>query len=75
MADISFKTDIENVDYTAEHGATRLFEAAKYYQEQAKQQEDKEDADKNDAMKMLEKRMKMSRAEMEATGKLIFRSI
>jgi hypothetical protein len=72
LAEISFKTDIENVDYTAEHGATRLFEAFKYYQEQEKQKEEKEEADKNDAMKMLEKRMKMSRAEMEATGTLIF---
>lgn len=70
LAEISFKTDIENVDYTAEHGATRLFEAFKVYQEQEKEKELKEEAEKNDAMKMLEKRTKMSKAEMEATGKL-----
>ncbi|KAI6179334.1 Splicing factor YJU2 [Aphelenchoides besseyi] len=70
LADISFKTDIENVDYTAEHGATRLFEAFKSYQEQERRKEEKEEAEKNDAMKMLEKRTKMSRAEMEAIGKL-----
>jgi len=70
LAEISFKTDIENVDYTAEHGATRLFEAFKFYQEQEKQKEAKEEAEKNDAMMMLEKRMKMSRAEMEAADKL-----
>jgi len=70
LAEISFKTDIENVDYSAEHGATRLFEAFKYYQAQEKRKEEKEEAEKNDAMKMLEKRTKMSRAEMEALGKL-----
>ncbi|KAI6196616.1 hypothetical protein M3Y94_01130700 [Aphelenchoides besseyi] len=70
LADISFKTDIKNVDYTAEHGATRLFEAFKSYQEQERRKEEKEEAEKNDAMKMLEKRTKMSRAEMEAIGKL-----
>lgn len=71
LAEISFKTDIENVDYQAEHGATRLFEAFKYYQEQEKAKEAKEEAEKNDPMKMLEKRTQMSRAEMEAVGKRI----
>ncbi|KAI6184419.1 Splicing factor YJU2 [Aphelenchoides bicaudatus] len=70
LADISFKTDIENVDYTAEHGATRLFEAYKFYQEQEKQKEMQEEADKNDAMKMLEKRTQLSKAEMEAAAEL-----
>lgn len=73
LAEISFKTDIENVDYTAEHGATRLFEAFKFYQEQEKEKELKEEAEKNDAMKMLEKRTQMSRAEMEAAGKVLAR--
>lgn len=72
MADISFKTDIENVDYTAEHGATRLFEAYKFYQEQEKEKERQEEAEKNDAMKMLEKRTQMSKAEMEADGKSLY---
>lgn len=72
MADICFKTDIQNVDYTMEHGATRLFDAVKYHQEQEKQMQKKEEADKNDAMKMLEKRVKMSREEIETAGMLNF---
>lgn len=32
LAEISFKTDLENCDYQMEHGATRLFEAFKLYQ-------------------------------------------
>uniref|UniRef100_A0A914CCL8 Splicing factor YJU2 n=1 Tax=Acrobeloides nanus TaxID=290746 RepID=A0A914CCL8_9BILA len=70
LAEITFTTDLENCDYRAEHGATRLFDAFKYYQEQAKTEEDKDAAEKTDAMKMLEKRTKMSRAEMDAMGKL-----
>lgn len=69
MAEISFKTDIENVDYTAEHGATRLFEAFKHYQAMERAKEAQEEAEKNDPMKMLEKRVKVSRAEMEAVSK------
>ena len=71
LAEISFKTDIENVDYSAEHGATRLFEAFKHYQAKEREKEAKEEAEKNDPMKMLEKRTQASRAEMEALGKLI----
>jgi hypothetical protein len=55
-----------------EHGATRLFDAVKYHQEQEKQMQKKEEADKNDAMKMLEKRVKMSREEIETAGMLNF---
>lgn len=29
LAEITFKTDLENCDYQNEHGATRLFEAVK----------------------------------------------
>lgn len=72
MAEISFTTDLENCDYKAENGATRLFDAFKYYQDQAKAEEEKEAAEKADAMKMLEKRTKMSRAEMEAMGSLFY---
>jgi hypothetical protein len=71
LAEITFTTDLENCDYRAEHGATRLFDAFKYYQEQAKTEEDKDAAEKTDAMKMLEKRTKMSRAEMDAMGKIL----
>ncbi|VDM49629.1 unnamed protein product [Toxocara canis] len=70
MAEITFKTDLENCDYQQEHGATRLFEAFKLYQQEEKAKETQEEEDKKDPMKMLEKRTKMSRAEMEAMGKL-----
>ncbi|CAD5212893.1 unnamed protein product [Bursaphelenchus okinawaensis] len=70
LAELVFKTDIENVDYQMEHGATRLFEAAKYYQQKQKEAEELEEAEKNDPMKVLEKRTEASRAEMEAVHKL-----
>lgn len=53
-----------------EHGATRLFEAAKYYQEKAREAEAKEEQEKNDPMKLLEKRTQLSKEEMEALSKL-----
>ncbi|KAF8358049.1 hypothetical protein PRIPAC_93044 [Pristionchus pacificus] len=70
LADISFKTDLENCDYQAENGATRLFEAFKLWKDQEKLKEAKEEEDSKDPMKQLEKRTKISRAEMEAMGKL-----
>lgn len=68
LAEITFKTDIQNVDYQAEHGATRLFDVYKFWQEQEQKIEAKEEEEKGDAMKMLEKRTKMSKLEMEALG-------
>lgn len=68
LAEITFKTDIENVDYKMEQGATRLFDAFKFYQEQERDREQEEEEEKADAMKMLEKRTKMSKLEMEALG-------
>jgi hypothetical protein len=50
----------------AEHGSTRLFEARKLWVEQKKAEEKQKDEDATDPMKQLEKRTKMSRAEMEA---------
>lgn len=70
LAEITFTTDLENTDYKAEYGATRLFEAFKLYKEQARAEEAQEEEDKKDPMKMLEKRTMMSRAEMEAMGEL-----
>lgn len=70
LAELVFKTDMQNVDYQMEHGATRLFEAAKYYQEKQREAEAKEEQEKNDPMKLLEKRTQMSKEEMEAMSKL-----
>jgi hypothetical protein len=70
LAEIVFKTDLENCDYQQEQGATRLFDAFKHYQEQAKKDEVAEEAEKADAMKMLEKRTQMSKKEMQAMGEL-----
>jgi len=70
LAEITFKTDIENVDYAMEHGATRLFDAFKFYQEKEKERANEEEEEKADAMKMLEKRTKMSKIEMEALGQI-----
>ncbi|XGW17194.1 hypothetical protein V3C99_002087 [Haemonchus contortus] len=70
LAEITFKTDLENCDYQNEHGATRLFEAMKLYQDAEKAREAQEEEDKKDPMKMLEKRTMLSRAEMEAMGNL-----
>ncbi|TKR78021.1 hypothetical protein L596_018895 [Steinernema carpocapsae] len=70
LAEITFKTDLQNCDYQQEHGATRLFEAVKLLQQQEKEAAQKEEEESKDQMKMLEKRTKASRAEMEAMGKL-----
>lgn len=70
LAEITFKTDLENCDYQNEFGATRLFEAFKLYKESERAKEAQEEEDKKDPMKMLEKRTMMSRAEMEAMGDL-----
>ena len=71
VSEIVFKTDLEACDYQQEQGATRLFDAFKHYQEQAKKDEAAEEAEKADAMKMLEKRTQMSKKEMQAMGKII----
>ncbi|CAP34533.2 Protein CBG16611 [Caenorhabditis briggsae] len=70
LAEITFKTDLENCDYQNEHGATRLFEAVKLYQDQQKQADEQEAEDAKDPMKMLEKRTMQSRQEMEEMGNL-----
>uniref|UniRef100_K7HB81 Splicing factor YJU2 n=2 Tax=Caenorhabditis japonica TaxID=281687 RepID=K7HB81_CAEJA len=70
LAEITFKTDLENCDYQNEHGATRLFEAVKLYQDQQKREDEQEAEDAKDPMKMLEKRTMQSRQEMEEMGNL-----
>ncbi|VDK78300.1 unnamed protein product [Litomosoides sigmodontis] len=51
-------------------GSIERHRTFKLYQQEEKAKETKEEEEKKDPMKMLEKRTKMSRAEMEALGKL-----
>lgn len=66
LAEITFKTDPENTDYTMEHGATRNFQAEKLLEEEEKRvQKEREDEELNNPMKVLENRTKDSKLEME----------
>ncbi|KAB0396911.1 hypothetical protein E2I00_009826, partial [Balaenoptera physalus] len=56
LAEITFKTDPENTDYTMEHGATRNFQAEKLLEEEEK--------------RVLENRTKDSKLEMEVLENL-----
>lgn len=65
-ADISFKTDIENLDYAIEQGATRNFEAVKLAAAEEKRKQEEVAADEaNNPMAVLENRTRDSRREME----------
>uniref|UniRef100_A0A915I502 Splicing factor YJU2 n=1 Tax=Romanomermis culicivorax TaxID=13658 RepID=A0A915I502_ROMCU len=70
LAEITFKTDLKNCDYTQEHGATRLFEAEKLLRQEQEKVQKQEEEDKTNPMKMLETRTKMSRFEMESLERL-----
>ncbi|KIP02665.1 hypothetical protein PHLGIDRAFT_20427 [Phlebiopsis gigantea 11061_1 CR5-6] len=65
-AEITFKTDPKNTDYTAEHGASRNFEP---WREEADTKEEDRlarlEAEENDPMKALENRTVDSKREME----------
>ncbi|XP_064644331.1 splicing factor YJU2-like [Lineus longissimus] len=66
VAEIAFKTDPQNTDYSLEDGATRNFEAAKTAEKLARQEQQAiEDEEANNPMKVLENRTKASRNEME----------
>ncbi|XP_041328475.1 splicing factor YJU2-like [Pyrgilauda ruficollis] len=66
LAEITFKTDPKNTDYTAEHGATRNFQAEKLLEEEEKRmQKEREEEELNNPMKVLENRIKDSKLEME----------
>ncbi|KIK08113.1 hypothetical protein K443DRAFT_583804 [Laccaria amethystina LaAM-08-1] len=65
-AEITFKTDPKNTDYTAEHGASRNFEP--WRDERAVEEEDrlaKLEEEENNPMKALENRTVDSKREME----------
>jgi hypothetical protein len=65
-AEITFKTDPKNTDYSAEHGASRNFEP--WREEQAVEEEDrlaKLEEEENNPMKALENRTIDSKREME----------
>uniref|UniRef100_A0A8B9I7M3 YJU2 splicing factor homolog n=1 Tax=Anser brachyrhynchus TaxID=132585 RepID=A0A8B9I7M3_9AVES len=71
LAQITFKTDPENTDYTMEHGATRNFQAEKLLEEEEKRlQKEREEEELNNPMKVLENRTKDSKLEMEVLENL-----
>ncbi|KAF7692503.1 splicing factor YJU2-like [Silurus meridionalis] len=71
LAEITFKTDPENTDYTMEHGATRNFQAEKLIEEEEKKiQQDREEEELNNPMKVLENRTRDSKLEMEVLENL-----
>ncbi|KAM4761322.1 splicing factor YJU2-like [Cyanocitta cristata] len=69
LAEITFKTDPKNTDYTMEHGATRNFQAEKLLEEE-KERMEREEEELNNPMKVLENRTKDSKLEMEVLENL-----
>jgi hypothetical protein len=70
-AEITFKTDPKNTDYTAEHGASRNFEP--WREEEAIEEEDrlaKLEQEENNPMKALENRTVDSKREMDVLDAL-----
>lgn len=70
VAEIAFKTDLANTDYTLEAGATRLFEAEKLAHQMAEKERKEKEDDELNPMKLLENRTKASRNEMEQLDQL-----
>lgn len=71
LAEITFKTDPENTDYSMEHGASRNFQAEKLLEEEERRlQREREDEELNNPMKVLENRTKDSKLEMQALENL-----
>ncbi|GFR86115.1 coiled-coil domain-containing protein 94-like [Elysia marginata] len=70
VAEIAFKTDLANTDYTLEAGATRLFEAEKLAHQMAEKERKEKEEDELNPMKLLENRTKASRNEMEQLDQL-----
>jgi len=70
VAEIAFKTDLENTDYTCEAGATRLFEAERLARKMDEEERKQQEADEMNPMKVLENRTKASRNEMDQIDRL-----
>ncbi|KAM7318643.1 hypothetical protein ACRRTK_021755 [Alexandromys fortis] len=71
LAEITFKTDPENTDYTVEHGATHSFQTEELLEEEEKRvQKEHEDEELNNPMKVLENPTKESKLEMEVLENL-----
>ncbi|KAK7107381.1 splicing factor YJU2-like [Littorina saxatilis] len=70
VAEIAFKTDLKNTDYTLEAGATRLFEAEKLAQQMAERERLEKEAEELNPMKVLENRTKASHREMAQIDEL-----
>uniref|UniRef100_H0XMB5 Splicing factor YJU2 n=1 Tax=Otolemur garnettii TaxID=30611 RepID=H0XMB5_OTOGA len=70
LAEIRFKMDPQNTDYTMEHGATWNFQAEKLLEEEKRVQKEREDEELNNPMKVLENRTKDSKLEMEVLENL-----
>ncbi|NWU34791.1 YJU2 factor, partial [Hylia prasina] len=71
LAEITFKTDPENMDYTTEQGAMRNFQAEKLLEEEEKRlQKEREEEELNNPMKVLENRARDSKLEMEVLENL-----
>ncbi|NWZ73211.1 YJU2 factor, partial [Acrocephalus arundinaceus] len=71
LAEITFKTDPKNTDYTMEQGATRNFQTLKLLEEEEKRvQKEREEEELNNPMKVLENRTKDSKMEMEVLENL-----
>ncbi|MEN2497505.1 MAG: Coiled-coil domain-containing protein 94 [Marteilia pararefringens] len=65
-SEITFRTDLENLDYEIESGATRNFDARRaMIRAEAEEQKTKEEDEKGDSMKVLENRTKSSLAEIK----------
>jgi hypothetical protein len=66
-----FQTDPKNVDYVAEHGAVRTFQAHKVLEQQEEEKKrEKEEQEANDPMLALENRTRDSRREMDVLDAL-----
>ncbi|KAM7318646.1 hypothetical protein ACRRTK_021758 [Alexandromys fortis] len=71
LAEITFKTDPENADYTVKHGPTHSFLDEKLLEEEEKRvQKELDDEELNNPINVLENRTKDSKLEMEVLENL-----